>query len=122
MCIAPWHRCVPWTALPLLLACAGPDAKTPPPAEPYQRVVLYTANEWPGTAEVTDRATRLAGVPVRDAVQVAPQRFRLLLLCRDQDACRAAMARIAADRTFALGVDAEGRVQIPAKPSRESAR
>ena len=36
--------------------------------------------------------------------------------------CRAAMARIAADKTFARSVDAEGRVQIPAKPSREVSR
>jgi hypothetical protein len=121
MCIKPWYRCVPWLALPLLSACAGPD-KRPPPSEPYQRVLLYTAGEWPGEAQVADRAARLAGVPVRDAVQVAPNRYRMLLLCADADACRAAMARIAADRTFALGVDAEGRVQIPAKPSREAAR
>ena len=107
--------------LPLLLACAGPDAKTPP-ADPHQRVLLYTAAEWPGAAEVADRAARLAGVPVRDAQQLAPHRYRMSLLCTNADACRAAIARIAADRTFALGVDAEGRVQIPVKPAREAAR
>ena len=122
MCIQPWQRCIASLAWPLLFACAGPDARTPPPAEPYQRVLLYTAREWPGAAEVSDRVARLAQVPVRDAMQLAPHRYRLSLLCADADACRAAMARIAADRTFALGVDAEGRVQIPAKPSREAAR
>ena len=49
-------------------------------------------------------------------------RYRLTLLCADTDACRAAMARIKADKSFALGVDAIDRVQIPAKPSRESSR
>jgi hypothetical protein len=117
MCIGPWHRSVYLVAL-ALFGCA---AKSPAPTEPYQRVVLYTAGEWP-QAEVSDRVARLAGVPVRDTVQLAPHRWRLSLLCADTDACRAAMARIAADRTFALGVDAEGRVQIPAKPSREAAR
>jgi hypothetical protein len=122
MCIEPWFRFVPSIALPLLVACAGPDARTPPPAEPYQRVLVYTAGEWPGPAEVADRVSRVAGVPVRDAQQLAPHRYRMSLLCADTEACRAAMARVAADRTFALGIDAEGRVQIPAKPSRDAAR
>ena len=120
MCITPALRCAPLLALPVLFACAG--AKTEPPAEPYQRVLLYTAGEYPGLAEVTNRAARLAGVPVRDVVEVGPSRYRMLLICPDADACRAAMARIAADRSFALGVDADGRVQIPAKPSRDSSR
>ena len=118
MCIGPWHRSVYLVAW-ALFGCA---TKTPGPTEPYQRVLLYTAGEWAGAAEITDRVARLAGVPVRDTVQLAPHRWRMSLLCADTDACRAAMARIAADRTFALGVDAEGRVQIPAKPSREAAR
>lgn len=122
MCSRPWQGWIVSLAVSLSAACAGPDAKTPPPAEPYQRVLLYTAGEWPGAAEVADRVSRLAGVPVRDAMQLAPHRYRMSLLCADADACRAAMARIAADRTFALGVDAEGRVQIPAKPSRDAAR
>ena len=120
MCVASWHRGISCIALPLLVACAGP--KSPPPSEPFQRVLVYTAHEWPGPFEVADRTARLAGVPVRDAVQIAPHRYRMSLLCADAEACRAAMNRITADRTFALGVDAEGRVQIPAKPSREAAR
>lgn len=119
MCTRPWHRSV-WLAVwPLLFGCAS---KSPEPTEPYQRVVVYTSHEWPGPAEIADRVARLARVPVRDTVQLAPHRWRLSLLCPDADACRAAIARVAADRTFALGVDAEGRVQIPAKPSREAAR
>jgi hypothetical protein len=121
MCFKPRPPHLPLLAL-ALAACAGPDAKTPAPTEPYQRVVLYTVGEWPGLAEVTNRASRLSGVPVRDVVEIAPMRYRMSLLCADADACRAAMARIAADRTFALGIDAEGRVQIPAKPSRDASR
>ncbi len=108
--------------LPPLLACAGPDAKRPEPTDPYQRVLVYTRQEYTSPAEVADQASRLAGVPVRDAVQLAPHRYRMLLVCPDHDACRAAIARIAGDRLFALGVDAEGRVQIPDKPSRETSR
>src|SRR5262245_19667154 len=122
MCIQPWQRCIVSLTWPVLFACAGPDARTPPPAEPYQRVLLYTAHEWPGAAEVSDRVARLAQVPVRDAMQLAPHRYRLSLLCADADACRSAISRIARYRTFSLGVDAEGRVQIPAKPSRDAAR
>ena len=118
MCIGPWHRSV-YLVAPLLLACA---AKSPGPTEPFQRVVLYTAGEWPNHAEVADRVARLAGVPVRDTLQLAPHRWRLSLVCADADACRDAIKRIEADRTFALGVQLEGRVQIPAKPTRESSR
>ena len=74
------------------------------------------------TAPVGDRARQLSGVPVNDVIELAPDRYRMSLQCADADACRAAMARIAADKTFARSVDAEGRVQIPAKPSREVSR
>jgi hypothetical protein len=87
-----------------------------------QRVVLTTVIEWPSTAEVVNRSARLSGVPVRDVMELAPRRYRMTLQCADDAACRAAMARIAADRQFVLAVDADGRMQIPAKPSREAAR
>lgn len=121
MQMKPGRRSVAGMVLPLLCACAQTETK-PAPAEPFQRVVLYTAIEWPGLAEVTNRTARLAGVPVRDVVETGPRRYRLSLLCADTEACRSAIARVAADRTFALAVDAEGRVQIPAKPTREAAR
>jgi hypothetical protein len=121
MCDDRWPRSVLYPALAWsLAACAG--ASTPPPEHPFQRVVVYTAREWPSTAQVLDRAERLSGVPVSDVIELAPDRYRMSLQCRDADACRAAMARIAADKSFAKGVDAEGRVQIPAKPSREASR
>ena len=101
-------------------ACSA--VRTPPPEGPSQRILVYTASDWMTVPEVAAHAQRLIGVPVHEAVEVGPMRYRLTLLCADHDACRAAMARIAADRTFALGVDAIGRVQIPDKPSRESSR
>ena len=103
-----------------LVACAG--ASTPPPEHPFQRIVIYTAREWPSTAPVSDRAKRLSGVPVSDVIELAPDRYRMSLQCPDADACRAAISRIAADKSFVKAVDAEGRVQIPAKPSREASR
>jgi hypothetical protein len=121
MCDSPWQRrvlypVVAWT----LAACA--NANTPPPEHAFQRIVVYTAREWPSTAPVSDRAKRLSGVPVSDVVELAPDRYRMSLQCPDADACRAAMTRIVADKTFAKGVDAEGRVQIPAKPTRDASR
>jgi hypothetical protein len=106
-------------ALPLF-ACAQVDPNASAP--PGQRVVLTTAIEWPSAAEVVDRAARLSGVRVREPLQIAPRRYRMTLECTDDAACRAAMARIAADRQFVLAVDADGRMQIPAKPSREMSR
>src|SRR5688572_21090171 len=119
MCDSRWQRSVLYPAVVgVLAACAG--ASTPPPEHAFQRIVVYTAREWPSTAPVSDRAKRLSGVPVSDVIELAPDRYRMSLQCADTDACRAAMARIAADKTFAKGVDAEGRVQIPAKPSRDA--
>jgi hypothetical protein len=106
-------------ALPLL-GCA--QASRPEDAEPQQRVIVTTVHDWPSAADVALRARRLAGVPVRDALDIGALRYRMTLVCPDNDACRAAMARIAADRSFALGVEADGRMQIPAKPTREQSR
>ena len=120
MCDRPWQRNFAYLAIAgALVACA---AKTPLPEQPFQRVMVYTAREWPSTAPVGDRAKQLSGVPVSDVIEMAPDRYRMSLQCPDADACRAAIARIAADKTFAKAVDAEGRVQIPAKPSREASR
>lgn len=121
---------MPWTTLRHsvclsvlpLIACAQAGADRAAAPEPSQRVVLTTAIEWPGIAEVQNRAARLSGVTVRDAMEMAPRRYRLTLVCADADACRAAMARIAADRSFALAVEADGRVQIPTKPARDASR
>jgi len=122
MCDVPWQRNLAYLAIAgALVACAG-GAKTPPPEHPFQRVVVFTAHEWPSTGPVSDRAKQLSGVPVSDVIELAPDRYRMSLQCPDADACRAAIARIAADKTFAKAVDAEGRVQIPAKPSREASR
>jgi hypothetical protein len=46
-------------------------------------------------------------------------------VCPDVATCREAAQRIANDRTFALGVDAENpttRQKIPVKPTREQSR
>lgn len=118
----PWCRRTLLLAVLPLFACAQNDAKRDAAAAPGQRVVLTTAIEWPGTAEVTNRAARLAGVAVRDTVEVGPRRYRMHLVCADDAACKQAIARIAADHGFALAVDVDARQQIPAKPSREWSR
>ncbi len=120
MCNNSWQRSAPVLLAAALGACAG--LRTPPPEVPFQRIVVYTASDWWTVPEVAARASRLADVPVHEAIEIGPMRYRLTLLCADTDACRAAMARIKADKSFVLGVDAIDRVQIPAKPSRESSR
>src|SRR5262245_44650477 len=119
MCMLPLRKVVLMAALPLV-ACAQADSNRAP--EPSRQVILYTTNEWPNSARVVDRAAELAGVRVRDALELAPRCYRVSLLCDDEAACKAAMARIAADRNFVLAVEADPRQQIPAKPSRESSR
>lgn len=116
----PWRPLVLAGALPLL-ACAGADPQRTP-AEPGTRVIVTTTREWPAVAPVADHVQRLAGVPVREAEQLTPSSYRIELLCgSDAAACQAAIARIAADRSFALAAEAV-RERIPAKPSRESSR
>jgi hypothetical protein len=120
MCNRPWQRSALVLLAAALSACAG--LRTPPPEGPSQRIVVYTASDWWTAPEVATRAARLSGVPVHEALEIGPMRYRVTLLCADNDSCGAAMTRIRADKTFALGVDAIGRVQIPEKPSRESSR
>jgi hypothetical protein len=120
MCNRPWQHSAIAVLVSALSACSG--LRTPPPEVPSQRIVVYTASDWQTAPEVAARAARLSGVPVHEALEIGPMRYRVTLLCADNDACRAAMQRIAADKSFALGVDAIGRVQIPEKPSRESSR
>lgn len=119
----PWRRRALLLAVLPLFACAQHDARRDdPPPEQSRRVVLTTAREWAGAAEVADRAQRLAGVAVRDTMEIGPRRYRLQLVCADDAACKQAIARIAADRGFVLAVDPDARQQIPAKPSREWSR
>ena len=69
-------------------ACSA--VRTPPPEGPSQRILVYTASDWMTVPEVAAHAQRLSGVPVHEAVEVGPMRYRLTLLCADHDACRAA--------------------------------
>lgn len=86
------------------------------------RVILTTAIEWPSAAEVSGRASRLARVAVRNIVEDGPRRYYLTLDCHSEPECREAMARIAADRTFALGIERDARQRLPARPGGEASR
>jgi hypothetical protein len=116
-----WRHGV-WLSMLSLCGCASGDAARADAAQPGQRVVVTTVRELPGTAQVANRAAELSAVPVRDVVEIGPGRYRMMLLCADTDACKAAMSRIAADRSFVRAVDADGRMQIPSKPSRDASR
>jgi len=115
-----WRHCALLSALPLW-GCVQSDLAVPT-AEPGVRIIVTTRSEYMSTGEATTHTKNLAQVPVRDVMELAPQRYRMTLVCPDDAACRAAVARIAADRSFALGVDIEGRQQIPTRPSRDASR
>jgi len=109
----------------LLGGCEALSSKLPPVPPPDLRVVVTTAVEYPSAAEAALRVSNAARVPVRDLDILGAGRYRLVLVCPDIATCRAAAQRIANDRTFALGVDAENpnsRQTIPVKPTREAAR
>jgi hypothetical protein len=117
MSIRPWRQWTVAVVLPLV-ACAHAD--TAP--VPGLRVILTTATEWPSTAQVSDRASRLAGVAARNAVEDGPRRYYMTLDCHSEPDCRDAMARIAADRMFALGIERDARQRLPARPAGEASR
>jgi hypothetical protein len=121
MPIPCWRAAALLAVLPLW-GCAQSGRADTANAEPGQRVVLTTAREFASPGEVMSRVVRLAGVPVRDAIDIGPLRYRMTLVCADEAACRSAIARIVADRSFALAVEPDGRMQIPAKPPREQSR
>jgi hypothetical protein len=89
------------------------------------RILVTARGEYASAAETQARVTNLAGVPVRDVEELGAGRYRMVLVCPDTATCRTAVQRIADDRFFALGVDAESpttRQRIPVKPTREAAR
>jgi hypothetical protein len=114
------HGAVLMGALPLW-GCAQNDP-TVPTAELGVRIIVTTRDDYPSAGDVMARAASLARVPVRDVQGLATQRYRMTVVCADETACRAAVQRIAADRSFALGVEGEERQKIPTKPTRDASR
>ena len=112
------HRAL--LSLSLLCGCAQNDLAPLPPGE--MRITVWVRSEWMGQGEATTTSNRLAQVPVKDVVEVGTGRFRMILVCGDDAACNAAVARIRADPGFAVGVDVEKRQKVPAQPSRDASR
>src|SRR5262247_2609534 len=110
-----WPRAAMCAALPLWGCAQGDLAPVPPPD---LRIVVTTRVEYPTATEAKIHAANVARVPVRDADDLGAGRYRMVLVCPDTATCRAAAQRIADDRSFSLGVDAEGpqRQKIPIKP------
>jgi hypothetical protein len=113
--------------LSALLLCGCDTLNSPLPVVPAPDLRIYVTarSEYPSAGDAKIRASNLAGVPVRDVEDLGVGRYRMTLVCPDAATCRSAVQRIADDRFFALGVDAESpqsRQRIPVKPSRESAR
>ena len=107
----------------LLCGCNTVNNEAPVPP-PDLRIMVTARSEYPSAIEAKIQASILARVPIRDAEDMGAGRYRMILVCPDTATCRSAVQRIADDRFFALGVDAEGpnRQKIPIKPTREASR
>lgn len=108
----------------VLAGCAAStavDAAQPPPAVPGLRVIVETVDDWPSAASFAERAARVAGVPVADALPLGPLRFALTLRCADADACERARRRLAADTALVADVQMPARRTLPAPPARSTA-
>ena len=116
-----WRAGALLTLLPLAGCETNPLAPVPPPD---LRITVTARAEYSSAFEAQVHASNLARVPIRDAEDLGAGRYRMVLVCPDTTTCRGAVQRIADDRFFALGVDAEGpnRQRMPIKPTREAAR
>ena len=120
----PWRHGLLLAALPLI-GCDTLNAPIPAVPPPDLRIVITTQRDYPTPGEAKIHAENLAKVPIRDADDLGGGKYRMVLVCPDVATCREAAQRIANDRTFALGVDAENpttRQKIPVKPTREQSR
>ena len=77
------YRDVALLAALALLGCAQGSRSDDENAEPQQRVIVTTVHDWPSAADVALRARHLAGVPVRDALDIGALRYRMTLVCPD---------------------------------------
>jgi hypothetical protein len=121
------HRSASARAVSSALAAAfglGACAQAGVPGAPVfaQRVIITTYAEWPSAAEVALRVTDITRVPVRDALEDAPRRYRLTLQCPDEAACATAIRRLAEARSLVQAIERDTRQRIPGKPDRESSR
>jgi len=109
----------------LLLCGCDTMNQLPPVPPPDLRIVVTTPVEYPTAVQAQILVSNIAKVPIRDAEDLGAGRYRMVLVCPDTETCRAAAQRIADNRSFALGVDAENpntRQKIPVKPTRAQAR
>jgi hypothetical protein len=109
----------------LLLCGCDTMNQLPPVPPPDLRVVVTTQVEYPTAVQAQILVSNIAKVPIRDAEDLGAGRYRMVLVCPDTETCRAAAQRIADNRSFALGVDAENpntRQKIPVKPTRAQSR
>ena len=116
-----WRAGALLSLLPLWGCQTNELAPVPPPD---LRITVTARTEYSSAAEAKIHASNLARVPIRDAEDLGAGRYRMVLVCPDTATCRSAVQRVADDRFFALGVDAEGpnRQRIPIKPTREASR
>ncbi len=118
---------ITWRAgalLTLLPLCGCETDRMAPVPPPDLRITVTARTEYASAAEATVHVSNLARVPTREVEDLGAGRYRMVLVCPDTATCRSAVQRVADDRFFALGVDAEGpnRQRIPITPTREASR
>ncbi|HEU5297585.1 MAG TPA: hypothetical protein VFU71_22600 [Burkholderiaceae bacterium] len=122
MLMTHWRRAALSSLLPMCGCLTSEPTPVPPPD---LRIMVTTRTEYASAAEAKIHASNLARVPIRDVEDLGAGRYRMVLACPDTATCRTAVQRIADDRFFALGVDAEfpgARQRVPVKPTREASR
>jgi hypothetical protein len=121
---APLRTASRVTAIVLACALAAPVAACAQPQalQPNPRIIVQTAADWPSAAEAALRAAQIAGVPMGDALTVAPRRVAMSLTCDTESACQRALQRLAAELEFALSVELDARARLPARPASTTIR
>lgn len=102
--------------LPLLVACVAETSRH------SLRVQVRTADDWSDLSALGDRASRSAGVPVRDVSGVAPREFAMTLSCQDDRECDLAIERLSAEHSLVESVQRDARARVPPRPAAASAR
>ena len=85
-------------------------------------LVLTTQADWAATPALAAEVARRAGLPVRGVQAITPRMFAVTLDAASAASCEQATARLAADKAFAVSVEADRRRTRPVRPSASSAQ
>ncbi|HET9642840.1 MAG TPA: hypothetical protein VFP68_05695 [Burkholderiaceae bacterium] len=105
-----------------LLAAASGCAAPSSPSNPLRwRLQVRTAEDWTDLAQLAERASQIAGVPVEpDVSTIAPHWYAITLLCPDRSSCKRASMKLAAQRSLFLELRRDEVRRIPSTPTAET--